>query len=127
MIVVPKGAERAIHVGGVGLARVGDTVGGTGEHAVQQRRYSWTDRGRKERKLVRVRMSRLVTWFHTFVSLSSCTLHYLTVHAPTRVRHSKVPLCGVAANQHGRCTRDGNFAVAHPPHTRYLTSPQRLC
>ena len=30
------------------------------------------------------------------------------------VRHREVPLYGVAANQHGHCTRDGNFAVAHP-------------
>jgi len=29
-------------------------------------------------------------------------------------------LCGVAANQHGRCTRDGNFAVAHPHYQQII-------
>jgi len=30
------------------------------------------------------------------------------------VHHKKVPLCGAAANWHGRCARAGNFSVAHP-------------
>jgi len=32
------------------------------------------------------------------------------------VDHKKGPLCGAAANWHGRCARAGNFSVAHPRH-----------
>ncbi len=46
--------------------------------------------------------------------LNRLAVIYIRRCPPNGVRYSKVPLCDVAANWHGRCARAGNFAVAHP-------------